>query len=152
MDVPILSPMIIDLVDDDRAETPALLDEPASLLMRLWSASKAIPTSVPYGAPGDALTQFSGDPIREVPGGNPDAVWEYINKTMDRVLGYGISAEELSKLVHQGLLGMGGLCDWMETCIKKLRIKPILLKGHILRLIDATKLLVCVYLTIILST
>ena len=44
MDAPILSPTIIDLVDDDRAETPALLDEPASLLMRLRSASKAIPT------------------------------------------------------------------------------------------------------------
>jgi len=42
MDAPILSPTIIDLVDDDRAETPALLDEPASLLMRLRSAQPSV--------------------------------------------------------------------------------------------------------------
>jgi hypothetical protein len=117
-DAPILSPMIIDIIDDDQAETPALLNEPSSLLIQLQSALKAIPTSICYGAPGNAFAQFSDDPIHKVPGSDPDAVWEHINKTMDWVLGYSISAEELLKLVHWRPLGMDGLCSWMETCIK----------------------------------
>jgi len=94
--------------------TPVLFDEPMSLLMQLWSTSKAIPILVPYGVSGDVLAQLSGDPACGVVDIDPDEVWEYLNKAMDQVLGYGISAEELLKLIHCGPLGMDGVCNWME--------------------------------------
>jgi len=37
--------------------TPVLFDEPISLLMQLWSASKAIPISVPYPPMAHLLSQ-----------------------------------------------------------------------------------------------
>jgi len=63
---------------------------------------------------------------------------------MDRVLGYGISAKELSKLIHCGPLRMDGVCNWVEICVERLQIEPVLFEGHIIRLIGVMKLLLCV--------
>ncbi|KAF8891949.1 hypothetical protein CPB84DRAFT_1748814 [Gymnopilus junonius] len=70
-----------------------------SLLCQLELVTASLPPSIPEGELSDVLAQFSGNPAFD-PG---DDAWEMVDQALNRVIGFGMSTEEISKVVHHGL-------------------------------------------------
>ncbi|KAF8913253.1 hypothetical protein CPB84DRAFT_1742605 [Gymnopilus junonius] len=104
-----------------------------SLLCQLKLVTASLLPSIPEGELSDVLAQFSGNPAFD-PGDN---AWEMVDQALNQVIGFGMSAEEVSKVVHRGSLGMDGMCRWLRLAISELKVEEILLEGKIRRLIEA---------------
>jgi len=124
--------MVID--DDENANTnpPAA---PQTLLEKLRQVINNLPHSVQLGASTDILARFSGDPHSELEEG--DEAWEMVDRALNRVIGFGATIEEISRMIRRGEFGMDGMLNWLTICIRQLNIDEVLLEMKIERLIEA---------------
>jgi hypothetical protein len=67
--------------------------------------------------------------------------WKMVDKTLNGVIGYGMTVAAVSAIIHWGRFGMDSLCNWLEKCISEYKINPDLLEGKVQRLLDAISLL-----------
>jgi hypothetical protein len=65
---------------------------------RLRNATNSLPDTVPLATAADTLAQFSGDPT--IDEGDEDA-WEMVDRTLNRIIGYGATIEEISALIRR---------------------------------------------------
>jgi len=119
---------------DKTSRSPA-----SALFQRFRTAIDTLPHDVPVAVSGDPFVCFSGDPSLEF-GGGEDA-WELVDKALNRVIGYGVSTESVSRLIRRGDLGIDGLYRWLRICVSDLQIEEALLESKIRRLIDAMVML-----------
>ncbi|KAI0042726.1 hypothetical protein FA95DRAFT_1682348 [Auriscalpium vulgare] len=105
------------------------------LIPSLRAAAATLPSSVPLATYGDTLSRFSGEPRSEL---DPDdEPWEYVDKTLNVAIGYGVTSAQLADILRRGPLGLDALCNWLEKCVQDLDINAVLLEGKIQRLLDA---------------
>ena len=113
---------------------------PAStLFQRFRTVIDSLPHTVPVAVSADSFACFSGDPTIEL--GSDEDAWEVVDKALNRVIGYGISTESVSRLIRRGDLGIDGLYRWLRICVTDLKIEEVLLESKIGRLIDAMVML-----------
>ena len=108
----------------------------------LRNATNSLPDTVPLATAADTLAQFSGDPTVDE---DDEDAWQMVDKTLNRIIGYGATIEEISTLIRRGKFGMDGLCIWLEKCVSTLRIEEVLLENKVNRLVEAMVLL-CVFI------
>lgn len=87
--------------------------------------------------PSDPIAHFSGSPKTLIVDGS-DA-WECIDPLLNNFLGYGIETNVLSARIRRGPMGIDGLCQWLDICVKELGISEALLEGKVERLIKAVE-------------
>lgn len=109
------------------------------LITRLKKATARLPDSVAFATADDALARFSGDPSAGV--SEVDEAWEMVDQVLNGVIGYGVSVEKVAAIIRRGSLGMDGLCNWLDVCVRKLKIGGALLEGKVQRLMSAIDLL-----------
>jgi hypothetical protein len=109
---------------------------PTRMLARLRALTVSLPSSVPVGTSAEPLGCFASDPqLLLLPGQD---TWEdVIDPTYNRVLGFGKTTVEISGIIRRGKFGMDGVCNWTQSCIKKLDIAPALLEMRLDRLMQA---------------
>ncbi|KAF8867443.1 hypothetical protein CPB84DRAFT_1859420 [Gymnopilus junonius] len=83
-----------------------------SLLDKLEQVAASLPGSVLEAMSSDTLARFSGNPVDELPQG--DDAWEMADCVLNRVIGFGITVEEITKIIHRGPLGMDGLLIFIQ--------------------------------------
>ena len=115
------------------------LSPPSPLFQRFRTVINTLPHTVPVAVSTDSFACFSGNPIIEL-GADEDA-WEVVDKALNRVIGYGVSVESVSRLIRRGDLGIDGLYRWLRICVTDLKIEEALLESKIGRLIDAMVML-----------
>ena len=108
----------------------------------LHNATNSLPDTVPLATAADTLAQFSADPIID---GDDEDAWQMVDRTLNRIIGYGATIEEISALIRRGKFGMDGLCIWLEKCVSTLRIEEALLENKVNRLVEAMVLL-CLFI------
>ncbi|KAF4615995.1 hypothetical protein D9613_011212 [Agrocybe pediades] len=105
------------------------------LLARLSRIISGLPETVAIGLPSDILAGFRGRPQDLL---DPDdEPWEVIDKTLNRVIGFGATKEDVMGIIRRGEYGMDAMFGWLEACIRDLRVDEGLLEGKVNRLIDA---------------
>ncbi|KAF8875597.1 hypothetical protein CPB84DRAFT_1752637 [Gymnopilus junonius] len=114
-----------------------IVDSPpsTSLLDKLEQVAASLPGSVLEATSSDTLAHFSGNPVDELPQG--DNAWEMADRALNQVIGFGITVEEITKIIHRGPLGMDGLCRWLRVLVSELMVDEALLEGKINCLIEA---------------
>jgi hypothetical protein len=95
-----------------------------------------IPLSVAEGRRDEPLATFSGDPALAFEGLGDD-LWTAVDRALNPVIGYDVTAIEISYIIRRGFYGMDGLCSWLECCVERLGVDPCLLEGKIGRLLSA---------------
>ena len=100
-----------------------------------------LPHTVPVAVSADSFACFSGDPMATLELGSDEDAWEVVDKALNRVIGYGVSTESVSRLIRRGDLGIDGLYRWLRICVTDLKIEEALLESKIGRLIDAMVML-----------
>ncbi|KAF7798313.1 hypothetical protein EIP86_009534, partial [Pleurotus ostreatoroseus] len=131
------STKVIPLVERSVAATTP---SPANTIVELRSAAAHLPPSIPEGSPTDRIACFASSPAALIPDGEQLDAWEYLDPVLNNYIGYNTSIEDVAKELRRGAMGIDGLCDWLESCIRDFRIDPVLLEGKIERVIDAIKL------------
>jgi hypothetical protein len=91
---------------------------------------------VPVGTPSDPLASFAHPPTAYLEEGQ-DAWEDVINPALDRVLGFGATADSIRALVRRGDYGMDGLYRYLRVCICDLDVYAGLFEGKIRRLIES---------------
>lgn len=127
------------MIDENQDGGPKAIDPSGSLIDRLRVATRRLPKTVLVGTEVDILAQFSGAPFVDLD--EYDDAWEMVDRTLNGVIGYGMSVAAVSAIIRRGKFGMDGLCNWLETCISEYGINPELLEGKVDRLLDAINLL-----------
>jgi hypothetical protein len=92
-----------------------------------------LPITVPLASPEDWLAAFAVKPDIHLEDLDQ---WEVFDPLLNGLVGWGISTEEISQIIHPGPLGMDGFCDWIEVLLTEGNISEVLLKGKILCLIE----------------
>jgi hypothetical protein len=119
------------------------------LVARLRSVSAHLPESVPVGQDSDPFAVFSGDPRNSIVAG--DDPWESIvDPCLNRVIGYGVSTDQIAATIRRGPFGIEGFCRWIEICMVELKIAPELLEMKLERVFDALNLLYVPFLAFII--
>ena len=137
---------VINSISDEigvQFEAPDLLASAGSLIDQLRAATQELPNSIAIGTEEDILAQFAGPPIFDP--NEHDDTWEMVDKTLNGVIGYGMSVAAVTAIIWRGVFGMEGLCTWLETCISEYRVDPVLLEGKVQHLLDAMSLLCVIY-------
>jgi hypothetical protein len=124
--------MVIDNDEDANTTLPAA---PQTLLEKLHQVIDNLPHSVQLGASTDILACFSGDPRSELEEG--DEAWEMVDRALNRVIGFGATIEDISRMIQRGEFGMDGMLNWLTICIRELNIDEVLLEMKMERLIEA---------------
>lgn len=76
------------------------------LLEDLEKAIETIPDTIPEGQDDDLIAKAATDwPEVE----DPSEAWEKLDPVLNRLLGYGMTAEKLAKEVHHGSKGIDGV-------------------------------------------
>ncbi|KAI0054949.1 hypothetical protein BV25DRAFT_1816306, partial [Artomyces pyxidatus] len=119
---------------------PSLPQLSLGLIPRLRVAATRLPVDVPLATSQDVLARFSGLPHLEVE--DDQDPWEYADRALNAVIGYGATVSEIADLMRRGPFGIDGLCAWLEGCVRDMGINPVLLEGKITRLLDAIDLAV----------
>lgn len=122
------------IIIDDISPSPA-----SALFQRFRAVIDTLPHTVPVAVSADAFACFSGNPTIEL--GSDEDAWEVVDRALNRVIGYGVSTESVSRLIRRGDLGMNGLYRWLRICVTDLKIEEALLESKIGRLIDAMVML-----------
>ena len=78
------------------------------------------------GSAIDGLAQFSADPTLYF---SCDEPWENINRILPGVFGYDVTVEHLAKLIRHGPYGIVGFTNWVEACIRIVKIDGVLLEN-----------------------
>jgi len=132
----------ITALDNNEDSPMQALDLPpssGSLINQLRAVTQSLPSSIAIGTEDDVLAQFS-EPLVVNPNECDDA-WQMIDKILNGAIGYDMSVAGVTAIIRRGRLGMDGMCDWLEACISKHGVHPMLLEGKIQRLLDAMNLL-----------
>ena len=87
----------------------------SALFQRFQTVIDSLPHTVPVAVSADSFACFSGDPTIEL--GSDEDAWEVVDKALNRVIGYGISTESVSRLIRRGDLGIDGLYRWLRICV-----------------------------------
>jgi len=135
------------------AGTPHILpgDSSSGLLARFTGVIQSLPDSVLLGTVYEPMGAFSGNPSMQIPEG--DDAWETIDCMLNRVIGYGVTIEQLSSIIRRGPFGMDGMYNWVKVCIEELKIDEALPDGKVQCLIDAMLwLYVCPNLRLVLKS
>ncbi|KAF7798238.1 hypothetical protein EIP86_009455, partial [Pleurotus ostreatoroseus] len=106
------------------------------VLDRLRELSAALPDTVPMGIPHDTLAGFSVPPMFPTDG-EYDSEWEYVDRSLNVLLGYGLTDEEIAQSIRRGPMGMDGLIQWFEHAMDWPGVTLALLEGKIERLCRA---------------
>jgi len=61
------------------------------------------------------------------------------NSILHGTLGYGSAVDDLVKIVRRGPYGILGFANWMESCIRILKIDGGLLEGRLQRVLQAVE-------------
>lgn len=114
------------------------------LLQRLKQCTKTLPRDVPLAsAPSESnpLSAFAYPPNTDT-ALRGDAAWEdlKLDRVLNNLCGYNMSAETFKERVVQGPYGMDGVCTWIETCIRRLALTSVHLEGKIECMIGGMKL------------
>ena len=107
----------------------------AGLLASISLVASRLPTAVPLATSTDVLAQFHGDPAQQIEDG--DDAWETIDRTLNRVIGYGQTMEDIAAIIRRGPFGIDGFIGWLRSCITTLKIDEALLENKVQRVIDA---------------
>jgi hypothetical protein len=85
------------MIDEDQDGGPEVVDLPGSLIDRLRVATGRLPKTVFVGTEFDLLARFSGTPF--VDPNEYDDAWEMVDKTLNGVIGYGMSVTAVSAII-----------------------------------------------------
>ena len=127
------------IIDNHWHDSESDTSRPSPLFQRFRTLINTLPHTVPVAVSTDSFACFSGNPIIEL--GADEDVWEVVDKALNRVIGYGVSTESVSRLIRRGDLGIDGLYRWLRICVTDLKIEEALLESKIGRLIDAMVML-----------
>jgi hypothetical protein len=122
-------------VENPAISTPATAPD-IPILQELFHTIQTLPETVPIGVPSDVLAAFFSSPKDLVQDGE-DAWEDVVNPMLDRMLGFGATADAIRALIRRGKYGMDGLYRFIKSCICDLNIHTGLLEGKIERLVEA---------------
>lgn len=109
------------------------------ILEDLQAACSQLPEDIPVATRSDAFATISGDPTDGVQ--DAEEAWEdRWDKELNRVLGYGASVVDISRVIRRGILGLEGFCIWVEA-VTRVGIDLCRMKDRIQRVLDAVDLL-----------
>lgn len=111
-------------------------DDP--ILQRFYRTIQSLPQTVPIGVPLDPLAALSCLPKDLIFDGQ-DAWEDVVNPMLDRLLGFGMTKDDVHDLIRRGQYGMDGVFRYFHSCICDLDIHAGLLEGKIDCLVDAIK-------------
>lgn len=109
-----------------------------SLVKQLRDATSRLPNSLLVATPDDELFRFSGDAYEQFR--DSEDPWEGVDRELNAVIGWSRKPEDIVEVVKRGPLGMDGLCNWLEVCVRRLGIDGSLLEGKCERLLAALNL------------
>jgi len=93
---------------------------------------------IAIGAVEDELAYFSRDSTAATCSDADDnEVWEVVNPSLDRLLGFGRSKINVRALLRRGQQGLSGLHGFLEYLVKERGVGGALLEGKINLLLDA---------------
>lgn len=105
-------------------------------MYRLRELSAALPDAVPLATADDVLSGFAAIPMFPKDD-DYDCEWEFVDKTLNVLLGYGRSDEDVASFIRRGPFGMDGLIKWLSCCLSWPGVTMPLLEGKIERLCRA---------------
>ncbi|KAH9851876.1 hypothetical protein C2E23DRAFT_904021, partial [Lenzites betulinus] len=82
----------------------------------------------------DATGYFLSDPVFSLDDDEYESHWHFVDCYLNRILGYGLTTEELAVKITTGALQLTGICDWLETVLRWPGVTVDLLEGKIDRL------------------
>ncbi|KAL1658019.1 hypothetical protein GGF50DRAFT_68089, partial [Schizophyllum commune] len=105
------------------------------LLNRLRTKIESMPDTIPLSANGDKLHEFvSGDFTVN----SPAEAWEVLDPALNRIFGYGTTAESAAAIIRRGDYGMSGVVRIMEIFVENYEgIDGALLEGKIQCMVEA---------------
>ena len=104
------------------------------LLEEIRTKSECVPSAVLEGSAIDALAQFSADPTLYLSCNEP---WENVNGILHGGFGYDATVEDLVKLIRCGPYGIVGFTNWVEACIRIVKIDGVLLENRLEKILEA---------------
>ena len=60
-----------------------------------------------------------------------------IDKALNHVIGYGMTATEIENIIRRGQYGMDGMLSWLEGCVYTFKMDEALLENKVECLINA---------------
>lgn len=106
------------------------------LLEELHTTIQTLPENVATGLPSDELAVFF-TPAKDFVEDGQDAWEEVVNPLLDRVLGFGATADSIRALIRRGPYGMDGVYRYLVSCVFDLKISAGLFEGKVERLLQA---------------
>ena len=94
-------------IDENQDGGPEAIDPSESLIDRLRVATRRLLKTILVGSEVDILARFSGTPF--VDPNEYDDAWEMVDRTLNGVIGYGMSVAAVSAIIRRGKFGMDGL-------------------------------------------
>ena len=110
------------------------------LLQQLQEATDALESNpdISYAKEGDELAGFSREAAISTYGMVENAeIWEAVNPTLDRILGFGRTKEEIRTIVRRGERGLQGFCSFLGYLVEEKGVTGGLLEGKINTLLAA---------------
>jgi hypothetical protein len=111
-----------------------------NLLRKLQEAADALEsnTDISYASEGDELAGFSREAAISTYGMVENAeIWEAVNPTLDRILGFGRTKEEIRTIVRRGEQGLQGFCAFLRYLVEEKGVTAGLLDRKINTLLSA---------------
>lgn len=130
---------------DDGGGAAAIINKPVLdataevMLQQLWLLTSRLPITVPIGTPEDKFACFHSDPREDLQPG--DDAWETLVHPALVLIGYNEQSPVITQYVRRGKWGMDGFCQWIEVCMRELKVPADLLETKLNRLCDAMRLL-----------
>lgn len=130
---------------DDGGDTPVIINKPVldataeAMLRQLWLLTSRLPTTVPIGTSEDKFACFHGDPCEGLRPG--EDAWETLVHPALVLIGYNKQSPLIAQDIRRGKWGMDGFCQWIEVCVRELKVSASLLEMKLDRLCDAMRLL-----------
>ena len=104
---------------------------------KLYLAIRDLPSHVPEAEDEDEMAQvvLGGGP------NDPADAWEFLDRRLNGLLGYGISVNEVARCMRCGPLGVKGLAGYIRGFVINYSIAGVLLEGKISVLLKAISLI-----------
>ena len=108
------------------------------LLDRLQAAIGNIPCNIPEGKQGDELASFNRNAGLMACAGIPlNELWENLNPSLDRLLGFRRPMNEIQAIIRRGPMGVEGFVEYLQVLVEEGGVVGSLIEGKVSTLVDA---------------
>ena len=106
---------MLSTLDNQRAMPTAAtsITSPSPFFEKLRITIQNLPETVAVGLPSDELAVFF-TPAKDFVEDGQDAWEDVVNPTLDRVFGFGATADSIRALIRRGPYGMDGVCFYQH--------------------------------------